>query len=134
MRRQIRREIRLLRWWTLASTGALVVVSMATLLGQGQVRGTRFDEVSVERINVVEPDGRVRLVVANSARQADAVIDGKVVGAGRNRPAGLILSARMSKGGPRWCFPMRRGDSVCCSLSTWRAARASGSSMPPARS
>lgn len=90
MRRQLRRDIRLLKLWAFGSTCVLVLFA-ATVLTQGQPGGTRFEEISVERINIVERDGRVRLVLANSARQADAVMDGRVLVPGRNRPAGMIF-------------------------------------------
>ena len=90
MRRGLRRDIRLLQLWALISAGALMLLA-ATGFTQGQPRGTRFEEISVERINIVEQDGQVRVVLANSARQADAVLDGQVLGPGRNRPAGLIF-------------------------------------------
>jgi hypothetical protein len=89
MKRKLRRDIQLLKLWAFASTGILIA-SAATVLAQGQ-SGTRFDEINVERINIVERDGRVRLVLANSARQADAVVDGRVLSPGRNRPAGMIF-------------------------------------------
>jgi hypothetical protein len=48
-------------------------------------------EVTVERLNVVEADGRLRLVISNSARQAQAILNGRVLDPGRTRPAGLIF-------------------------------------------
>jgi hypothetical protein len=90
MKRSLRRDIRLLQLWALASGGMLILLA-ATGFTQGQPRGTRFEEISVERINIVEQDGRVRFVLANGARQADAVLDGQVLAPGRNRPAGMIF-------------------------------------------
>jgi hypothetical protein len=113
MKRQLRRDIRLLKLWALSSTCVLIVLA-ATGFTQGQVRGTRFEEISAERINIIEQDGRVRLVLANGTRQADAVLDGRVLAPGRNRPAGmiffnevgdevggLIFSGRLQDGRPR---------------------------------
>ena len=50
-----------------------------------------FGEITVERINVVEADGTLKLVIANSDRQADVVIDGQFVAPGSGRPPGLIF-------------------------------------------
>lgn len=50
-----------------------------------------FNEIDVERINVVERDGRVRLVIANSERQAVSVVDGKELLPRRKRDAGLMF-------------------------------------------
>jgi hypothetical protein len=90
MKQTLRRELRLLRAWLLASTGGLIVLGASWLAG-AQTTRTRFDELDVERINIVESDGRVRLVLANSSRQADAVIAGRVLVPGRSRPAGMIF-------------------------------------------
>jgi len=51
----------------------------------------RFDEIDVQRINVVEKDGRLRLVIANAERQAVTVIGGKAILPDRKRDAGLIF-------------------------------------------
>ena len=50
----------------------------------------RFDEITVERINVVEHDGRVRLVIAEQ-RAPDAGCDEGPCAAGRQRPGRLIF-------------------------------------------
>jgi hypothetical protein len=36
-----------------------------------------FDEISVKRINIVEPDGKYRLVLANSERFPGLFMEGK---------------------------------------------------------
>jgi hypothetical protein len=90
MKRRLRRDIRLLQISVLASLSGLAVLGVG-VLGEAQTTRTRFEEIDVERINIVESDGRVRLVLANGARQADAVIDGRVLVPGRNRPAGLMF-------------------------------------------
>ena len=52
---------------------------------------TEFDEITVHRINVVEADGTTRLVLSNSERQAQVVVDGQVIAPDRVRPAGMIF-------------------------------------------
>ena len=71
MKRNLRRELRLLQAWVVATTAGLAILGMSWL-GEAQATRTRFTEIDVERINIVESDGRVRLVIANGARQADA--------------------------------------------------------------
>ena len=90
MKRNLRRELRLLQAWVVAATTGLAILG-TSWLGEAQATRTRFTEIDVERINIVESDGRVRLVVANGARQADAVMDGRVIVPGSTRPAGLIF-------------------------------------------
>ena len=90
MRSRLRRDIGLLKGYAAVSSLALVVVSV-TAFRQATPSVTEFDEISVQRINIVEADGRTRLVLSNSERQAQAVIDGQVLAPNRERPAGMIF-------------------------------------------
>ena len=112
MRRTLRRDLRLLQAWVMVTTVGAAVLGVSWL-GEAQSTRTRFEEIDVERINIVESDGSVRLVISNAARQADAVIAGRVIAPGRGRPAGmiffnqqgdevggLIFSGRMGQNGP----------------------------------
>lgn len=90
MTRAIRSELRLLKLWAVLSTGVSAWFGAGALM-HGQTQSTKLDVINVERINIVDADGRVRLVLSNSARQAQAVIDGQVLAAGRTRPAGMIF-------------------------------------------
>src|SRR5437867_12232471 len=72
-----------------AATLALAFSAGAAL--QSQTQKPRFDEIEVQRINIVEKDGRVRLVIANADRQAVTVIGGKEILPNRKREAGLIF-------------------------------------------
>ena len=84
----LRRELQLMRVYAVVSGSALVVLATAAFQGSpSRSQG----EITVERINVVEKDGRTRMVIANSERQADTVINGHTIGAGRPRPAGMIF-------------------------------------------
>src|SRR5438128_2109862 len=90
MRRQLRRDIRLLKLYALGSTLGFVFLAAAAFR-QAAPQKPRFAEIDVERINVVESDGRVRLVIANSARQAVTMVDGKPILPDRKRDAGFIF-------------------------------------------
>lgn len=57
----------------LVSTVALA----ALLMGARSSQQTHFDEISVHRINVTEPDGTLRMVVSNKARLPPVIIKGK---------------------------------------------------------
>jgi hypothetical protein len=50
----------------------------------------KFDEITVERINIVEPDGKLKMVISNSARQHPGMFDGEVL-MERTRPPGMIF-------------------------------------------
>lgn len=88
--RKLRREIRLLEAYAIGSTLGLLVLAGAAFR-QAEAPRQKFDEIDAERVNIVEKDGRVRLVLANSARQAVTVIDGKQILPDRHRDAGLIF-------------------------------------------
>lgn len=51
---------------------------------------TRFTELDVERINIVQADGKLEMVLSNRARLPRAVVDGKAAGQDRQKP-GLIF-------------------------------------------
>jgi hypothetical protein len=54
------------------------------------VRGQRFKEITAERINIVEPDGRLRMVISDQKNQHPGMVDGKTL-PDRERPAGMIF-------------------------------------------
>jgi len=86
---EIRRELRLLKSWAIAST--LLLVALALYIFR-PTRGTaHFGEISAERINIVEPNGNLRMVLSNRPRSIGPVYKGKPFGyAGGSRP-GIIF-------------------------------------------
>jgi hypothetical protein len=90
MRTRIRRAIRLLQAYAFGSTLVLVFLSAAAF-HQVPPQRPRFDEIDVERLNIVEKDGRLRLVLSNGERQAPVVINGRNLTPGIRRPAGIIF-------------------------------------------
>jgi hypothetical protein len=88
MRRRLRRELRLLQASALVSVGCLVIVASAAFRQSSAPQ--KFGEITVERINVVDANGTLRLVIANKDRMHPGVIDGKVIN--RPRPvAGMLF-------------------------------------------
>lgn len=51
----------------------------------------KFAEIDVERINVVEKDGKLRMVISNAERQHPGIVDGRTLPRENGRPAGLIF-------------------------------------------
>lgn len=90
MRSKLHRDIGLLKSYAAVSSLALVVVSVAAFR-QTTPSVTEFDEINVQRINIVEADGRTRLVLSNGERQAQVTVDGQQLGRDRERPAGMIF-------------------------------------------
>ena len=54
-----------------------IVLSIVLLSGAASEKKTSFDEIDVKRINVVEPDGTLRMVVSNKADFPGIIIKGK---------------------------------------------------------
>ncbi len=90
MRSKLRRDLGLLKSYAAVSSLALVVVSVAAFR-QSTSSIAEFDEINVQRINIVEADGSTRLVLSNSERQAQVTIDGRQILPDRARPAGMIF-------------------------------------------
>lgn len=65
---------RRIRWLT--RYAALTTVMMAVLMAGGFAPARGPEEITVERINVVEPDGRLAVVISNEARRPGIVLDG----------------------------------------------------------
>lgn len=89
MRQRIHRELRLLRAHSLVTTVLLAVLALAAFRQTGQK--TRFTEIDVERVNIVEPDGKLRMVISNRPRSTGPIYKGKPFGyPGGTRP-GIIF-------------------------------------------
>jgi len=81
---RIRTRIRILEIWAFVS-----VAIIAAILLSGSTKVEKFGELTVERLNVVEKDGRLLMVAANSDRMPDPVINGKAWKT--ERPAGMLF-------------------------------------------
>jgi hypothetical protein len=81
-------ELRLLRAYLLVSTTLLGALALTAF--RRATEKPRFEEIDVERINVVEKDGRIRLVLANGDRSPAVVSGGRTLVKAGGRP-GLIF-------------------------------------------
>jgi len=69
---------------------SLALAAVATAAFQQSTKPQNLGEITVERINVVDKDGTLRMVIADKDRMHPGVLDGKVID--RARPvAGLIF-------------------------------------------
>jgi hypothetical protein len=75
----------------------LYAISLTFVLGYVVITGFNpsyssktFDEITVERINIVEPNGDLKMVISNSKRQHPGMFDGEVL-MERQRPPGMIF-------------------------------------------
>ena len=89
IRAEIQRQTRPLRIYAILMTAVAGVFSLAAF--QGRPARTTFEEIDVERINIVEPDGKLRMVLSNRPRSIGPIYKGKPFGyAGGTRP-GIIF-------------------------------------------
>ncbi|MEO8450900.1 MAG: hypothetical protein ABI647_13970 [Gemmatimonadota bacterium] len=85
----IRRELRLIKGYALVVTTLLGTLSIAAF--RQSTEKARFGEIDVERINIVEPDGKLRMVISNRPRSIGPIYQGKPFGyPGGGRP-GIIF-------------------------------------------
>jgi hypothetical protein len=68
------KSLRFLKAYAFVATTAILILAIVAYL---QMRRTHFTEIDVQRINVVEPNGTLRLAITNHARMPDPVIEGK---------------------------------------------------------
>ncbi len=69
-----------------------LIVGSFLVLGFAQSKKQKFSEIDVERINVVEKDGKLKMVISNKERQHPGSMDGKVFDERKGRrPAGMIF-------------------------------------------
>jgi hypothetical protein len=88
MKRRLRRQIRVLQAYAGGASLALVGL-VSTGLAQSPAT-QRIDDLTVQRINVVDANGTLRMVLSNKDRMHPGVMDGKMIN--RPRPvAGLLF-------------------------------------------
>ena len=88
MARRLRRDVRLLQAY--ATLSSLVLVFLAVSAFRQPPAAQRLDELTVQRLNVIDGNGTLRLVRAGKDRMHPGVIDGKTID--RQRPvAGIIF-------------------------------------------
>jgi len=86
---KIERELRLLKVYAVIST---VVCAMLFGLVFKAISAQKFREIDVERINIVEADGKLRMTISNKARQHPGVMDGVTYDERKGkRPPGLMF-------------------------------------------
>ena len=90
MQTRIERDVRFLKIYAAAATILCGFFFVSAFAFQDS-RPTNFEEINVERINVVEQDGKLRLVISNRARQHPGSVDGKLIPRPNGRPPGLLF-------------------------------------------
>jgi hypothetical protein len=86
---RIRREFRMLKMYAALVTVALGALSLAAFRRAAQP--AKFTEIDVERINVRERDGKLRMVISNRDRSTGPVYKGKPFGYEGGARPGIIF-------------------------------------------
>lgn len=68
-----------------------LVLALITLMGAQKSRKTSFEEIDVQRINVVEPDGTIRLVLSNKALIPGIIFKKKEYPHPNRKTAGILF-------------------------------------------
>ncbi len=76
--------------WGLLLRPYLPIAAAATQ-SSGAPNPPTFDTLTVQRINVVDPDGKLRLVIANGAQLPGAILHGKTYPRSISNGAGLLF-------------------------------------------
>jgi hypothetical protein len=99
IRREIRRQTRFLRGYALLMTTVAGVMALAAFQAQPSQK-TKFVEIDVERINIVEPDGKLRMVLSNKPRSIGPIYKGKPFGyPGGGRPGMIFFNDEGTENG-----------------------------------
>ena len=110
----IRRELRLIKAYAVAVTLLLGTLSVAAF--RQATQKTRFTEIDVERINIVEPDGKLRMVIANRPRSIGPIYKGKPFGyPGGGRPGIIFFNDEGTENGGLTFTGRRRDDGTYAS-------------------
>ena len=98
MEDRIRGELRALKAYAALMT---VLFGTLTVMAFRQAeQNQRFGEIDVERINVVEPDGSLRLVISNRERSTGPIYKGQPFGyAGGTRPGMIFFNDEGTENG-----------------------------------
>jgi hypothetical protein len=89
METKLEKEVRFLKTYAVVATLFCAIFLFSAFVMQGKKQ--KFEEIDVERVNIVEKDGRLRMVISNEQRQHPGSVDGKIIPREGNRPAGMLF-------------------------------------------
>jgi len=115
MNESFARDLRLLKVYAVFAT--LVCAALFVFLFTQQSQSIAFEEIDVERINIVEKDGQLRMVISNKARQHPGVVNGKVIERKHPRPPGMIFFNHLGDEMGGFVFDENGGDGHFGSLT-----------------
>ena len=86
---KLENEVRFLKIYAVVATLLCAVFLLSAFAFQA--RRQKFEEIDVERINIVEKDGKLKMVISNKERQTPVIVDGKTLPREGGRPPGIIF-------------------------------------------
>jgi len=93
MKTKLEKEVRILKLYAIGST---IVFTALIMVGFNTVHNNqKFEEIDVERINIVERNGDLKMVISNKERQHPGIVNGKVIERDYPRPPGIIFFNQM---------------------------------------
>jgi hypothetical protein len=90
MNTKLEREVRYLKVYA-ARASLLLALLFLVGFSRSSPEKTRFSEIDVERINLVEQNGKLDLVISNAERMPPAIINGKAMQGNGPREAGMLF-------------------------------------------
>lgn len=89
METKLEKEVRLLKIYAAVATLLCAVFFLSAFTIQNKKQ--KLEEIDVERINIVEKDGKLRMVISNQERQHPGIVNGKIIERKGPRPPGMIF-------------------------------------------
>jgi hypothetical protein len=111
--RRLEKRVRVLELYALVVTTVVAVLALSAFRQQAPStqQRTKFTEIDVERINVVEPDGHYRMVISNRPRSIGPIYKGKPFGyPGGTRPGIIFFNDEGTENGGLTFGGQRRPD------------------------
>lgn len=97
METKLEREVRFLKIY--AGVSALLFAVFLLSAFALESKNKKFEEIDVERINVVEKDGKLRMVISNKERQHPGMTDGKLLDRKRDVAGMLFFNEKGDEAG-----------------------------------
>jgi hypothetical protein len=115
----LRRDVRLLKGYAIVATLMFGVMSLAAFRQQ-PTQKAKFVEIDVERINIVEPDGKLRMVISNRPRSIGPIYKGKPFGyEGGGRPGMIFFNDEGTENGGMTITGSRDANGRYRASSSW---------------
>jgi hypothetical protein len=89
METKIQRDVRALKIYAVVSSLLCAVFFLTGFVFPSAKQ--KYEEIDVERINIVEKDGKLRMVISNQERQHPGIVNGKIIKRNAPRPPGMIF-------------------------------------------